>query len=206
MSRSKSSGRWLQEHFSDTYVKRAQAQGYRSRASFKLLEIQEKYRVIRPGMSVLDLGAAPGGWSQVAQDCVGDEGLVIASDILEMESIDGVDFIQGDFTEQEVYDQIIGALAGHPLDLVISDMAPNISGISEVDGPRAMHLVELAVDIAVNTLKRDGDLLIKVFQGPGFEELLREVRSKFNKVHMRKPAASRSRSKEQYLLARGFRG
>ena len=206
MSRSKSSGRWLQEHFSDTYVKRAQEQGYRSRASFKLLEIQEKYRIFRPGKTVLDLGAAPGGWSQVAKELVGDQGVVVASDILEMAPIDKVSFIQGDFTEQAVYDQIIATLDGRSLDLVISDMAPNISGISEVDIPRAMHLVELALDIALNTLKAKGDFLVKIFQGPGFEELLRDARSNFDKVQMLKPAASRSRSKEQYLLARGFRG
>ena len=206
MSRSKSSGRWLQEHFSDTYVKRAQEQGYRSRASFKLLEIQEKYRIFRPGKTVLDLGAAPGGWSQVAKELVGDQGVVVASDILEMAPIDKVSFIQGDFTEQAVYDQIIATLDGRSLDLVISDMAPNISGISEVDIPRAMHLVELALDIALNTLKPKGDFLVKMFQGPGFEELLRDARSNFDKVQMLKPAASRSRSKEQYLLARGFRG
>lgn len=206
MSRSKSSSRWLQEHFKDEYVKRSQQDGYRSRASYKLLEIQEKYRIFKPGMRVLDLGAAPGGWSQVAVKLVSPGGLVIASDILPMDEIESVSFIQGDFTEKGVYDQIIRALGDAPLDLVISDLAPNMSGISEVDIPRAMYLTELALDVAVESLHGGGSLLMKVFQGAGFEELLSSVRSKFKKVQMRKPSASRARSREQYMLARDFRG
>ncbi len=206
MSRSKSSSRWLQEHFKDEYVKRSQQDGYRSRASYKLLEIQEKYRIFKPGMRVLDLGAAPGGWSQVAVKLVSPGGLVIASDILPMDEIESVSFIQGDFTEKGVYDQIIRALGDAPLDLVISDLAPNMSGISEVDIPRAMYLTELALDVAAESLHGGGSLLMKVFQGAGFEELLSSVRSKFKKVQMRKPSASRARSREQYMLARDFRG
>ena len=206
MSRSKSSSRWLQEHFKDEYVKRSQQDGYRSRASYKLLEIQEKDRIFKPGMRVLDLGAAPGGWSQVAVKLVSPGGLVIASDILPMDEIESVAFIQGDFTEKGVYDQIINALGDAPLDLVISDLAPNMSGISEVDIPRAMYLTELALDVSVEALGSGGSLLMKVFQGAGFEELLSSVRSNFKKVQMRKPSASRARSREQYLIARDFRG
>lgn len=205
MARSKSSGRWLDEHFSDPYVKRSQQQGYRSRASFKLLEIQRKDRLIKPGMTVLDLGAAPGGWSQIAAELVGKNGCVIASDILPMAPIEGVEFIQGDFTEDKVYQEILNQLDGRAPDLVISDMAPNMSGIKDVDQPRSMYLVELALDLAVQTLKPGGTLLSKVFQGEGFDELLAQMRSKFDKVQSRKPDASRSRSREQYIIAKGLR-
>lgn len=205
MARSKSSGRWLDEHFNDPYVKKSQQQGYRSRASYKLLEIQKKDQLIKPGMTVLDLGAAPGGWSQVAAELVGKRGNVVASDILPMDPIEGVEFIQGDFTEDQVYQGILQALAGRSPDLVISDMAPNMSGINAVDQPRAIYLVELALDMAIEVLPPGGNFLTKVFQGAGFDELLALMRSKFQKVQSRKPDASRARSREQYIIAKGLR-
>ncbi|RDE18113.1 23S rRNA (uridine(2552)-2'-O)-methyltransferase RlmE [Motiliproteus coralliicola] len=206
MARSKSSGRWLQEHFDDTYVQRAKDEGYRSRASFKLVELDEKGRLFRPGMTVVDLGAAPGGWSQVAAERVGDEGLVISSDILPMDSLAGVTFIQGDFTEESVYEQILAAIDGRPVDLVISDMAPNMSGMNAIDQPRSIYLVELALDLARQVLKPDGVFLAKVFQGEGFDALLAEMRQSFAKVQSRKPDSSRARSREIYQLCRGFKG
>jgi len=206
MARSKSSGRWLDEHFNDQYVKKSQQDGYRSRASYKLLELQDKDKLIKPGMSVLDLGSAPGGWSQVAIELVGDKGRVVASDILPMEPIAGVDFVQGDFTELDVYEQIIHVLGDDKVDLVISDMAPNMSGVSAVDQPKAMYLIELAVDMVDQILAPGGVFIAKVFHGDGFDELLKAARSKFNKVQIRKPDASRARSKEQYLVARDFKG
>ncbi|MCF7981670.1 MAG: 23S rRNA (uridine(2552)-2'-O)-methyltransferase RlmE [Pseudomonadales bacterium] len=205
MARSKSSGRWLNEHFNDRYVKKSQQEGYRSRASYKLLEIQQKDQLIKPGMALLDLGAAPGGWSQVAVKLVGKKGCVIASDILPMEPIDGVEFIQGDFSEEEVYQNILSTLDGRRLDLVISDMAPNMSGIGAVDQARSMCLVELALDMASQVLRPEGSFLTKVFQGAGFDELLALMRSKFNKIQTRKPDASRARSREKYIIAKGFR-
>ncbi|WP_342649732.1 23S rRNA (uridine(2552)-2'-O)-methyltransferase RlmE [Pseudomonas sp. REB1044] len=204
--RSKSSHNWLREHFNDPFVKQAQKDGYRSRASYKLLEIQEKDRLIRPGMSVIDLGAAPGGWSQVTSRLIGGQGRLIASDILEMDSIPDVTFIQGDFTQDSVLEQILQAVGDSHVDLVISDMAPNMSGTPAVDMPRAMFLCELALDLAARVLKPGGDFLIKIFQGEGFDVYLKEVRSKFEKVQMRKPSSSRDRSREQYLLARGYKG
>lgn len=206
MARSKSSGRWLKEHFDDPYVKQSQQDGYRSRASYKLLEMSKKDKLIRPGMTVVDLGAAPGGWTQVAMQLVGDSGSVIASDILAMDPIAGVTFIEGDFTEQSVYDEIIMALNGRKADLVISDMAPNMSGNPAIDQPKSMYLVELALDMSRHILKPGGSFLAKVFQGEGFDELLRETRSSFVKVQSRKPGASRSRSREVYQLATGFKG
>ncbi len=206
MARSKSSGRWLKEHFDDPYVKQSQQDGYRSRASYKLLEMSKKDKLIRPGMTVVDLGAAPGGWTQVAMQLVGDSGTVIASDILAMDPIAGVTFIEGDFTEQSVYDEIIMALNGRKADLVISDMAPNMSGNPAIDQPKSMYLVELALDMSRHILKPGGSFLAKVFQGEGFDELLRETRSSFVKVQSRKPGASRSRSREVYQLATGFKG
>ncbi|WP_137888335.1 23S rRNA (uridine(2552)-2'-O)-methyltransferase RlmE [Pseudomonas sp. 2FE] len=206
MARSKTSHRWLKEHFDDPYVKMAQKDGYRSRASYKLLEIQEKDRILRPGITVVDLGAAPGGWSQVTSRVIGDRGRLIASDILEMDSIPDVTFIQGDFTDDQVLAQILAAVGGNPVDLVISDMAPNMSGLSAVDMPRAMFLCELALDLATRVLRPGGDFLIKIFQGEGFDVYLKSVREAFDKVQMRKPLSSRDRSREQYLLARGFRG
>lgn len=206
MARSKTSQNWLREHFNDPYVKMAQKDGYRSRASYKLLEIQEKDRILRPGNTVIDLGAAPGGWSQVTSRVLGDKGRLIASDILEMDSIPDVAFIQGDFTEESVLAQILEAVGNHPVDLVISDMAPNMSGVKLADQARAMYLCELALDLAGQVLRPGGDFLIKIFQGEGFDVYHKQVRTMFDKVQMRKPLSSRDRSREQYLLARGFRG
>lgn len=206
MARSKTSPRWLKEHFDDPYVKMAQKDGYRSRASYKLLELQERDRILRPGMTVVDLGSAPGGWSQVTSRLIGDKGRLIASDILPMDSIPDVTFIQGDFTEDAVFEQILAAIGEKPVDLVISDMAPNMSGVKSADQPRAMYLCELALDLAGRVLKPGGDFLIKIFQGEGFDEYHKLVREQYDKVLMRKPQSSRDRSREQYLLARGFRG
>ncbi len=206
MARKKSSKTWLREHFDDHYVQRAQREGYRSRACYKLLEIQDRDKFIKPGMTVVDLGAAPGSWSQVAAQLVGHRGRVIASDILAMDSLAGVEFVQGDFTEEAVFSQILDAINEHPVDLVISDMAPNMSGMNAVDQPRSMVLVELALDMACQVLKPGGVFLSKVFQGEGFDQLLRTSRAGFGKVLTRKPAASRPRSREVYLLARGYRG
>ncbi|MBA1232021.1 23S rRNA (uridine(2552)-2'-O)-methyltransferase RlmE [Pseudomonas viridiflava] len=206
MARSKTSHNWLKEHFDDKYVKMAQKDGYRSRASYKLLEIQEKDKIIRPGMTVIDLGAAPGGWSQVTSRLIGGQGRLIASDILEMDSIPDVTFIQGDFTEDAVLTQILEAVGNTQVDLVISDMAPNMSGLSAVDMPRAMFLCELALDLAGRVLRPGGDFLIKVFQGEGFDVYHKDIRKLFDKVQMRKPLSSRDRSREQYLLGRGFKG
>lgn len=204
MARSKSSSRWLREHFDDEYVKRAQKEGYRSRAVYKLQEIQEKDRLLKPGITVVDLGAAPGSWSQYAIRQIGDRGRLIALDILPMDSLAGVDFIQGDFHEQAVLDQLLTLLAGQPVDLVMSDIAPNTSGIKAVDQPRSMYLVELAVDFAKQTLRPGGAFLAKVFQGEGFEALLTDLRAHFASVTIRKPKASRARSAELYLLARNY--
>ncbi|MBF5055841.1 ribosomal RNA large subunit methyltransferase J [Alcanivorax sp. 521-1] len=200
MARSKSSQRWLREHFDDQWVAKAQAEGYRSRASFKLLEIHEKDKLFRPGMRVLDLGAAPGGWSQVAARLVGSRGTVVASDILAMDAIPDVSFVQGDFREQDVYDRITALLGERKVDLVMSDMAPNMSGNKAVDLPRAMYLAELALDMAVNVLQPRGMFLVKVFQGEGFDEYRRSLQGAFQRVVSRKPAASRPRSTEVYQL------
>ncbi len=205
-NRSKSSRAWLDEHFNDQYVKQSQQDGYRSRASYKLLEIQKKDRLFRPGITVIDLGAAPGGWSQVVADLVGDKGKVIASDILPMEKIAGVDFLQGDFTEQSVFDELMKILLDRKVDLVISDMAPNMSGMADVDQPRAMYLVELALDMAKNSLADGGCFISKVFQGEGFDTFLAETRKSFKHVVTRKPDASRARSREVYWVAKGFTG
>lgn len=206
VARSKTSKGWLKEHFDDPYVKKAQKDGYRSRASYKLLEIQEKDHLLRPGMTVVDLGAAPGGWCQVASRLIGEKGRIIASDILPMDGIADVTFIQGDFTEDEVFEQILAAIGGQPVDLVISDMAPNMSGTPAVDQPRAMYLCELALDMAARVLRPGGDFLIKVFHGEGFDDYYRDMRARFDKVLTRKPGASRDRSRETYLLGRGFKG
>ena len=207
MAKKRSSSKaWLKEHRDDPYVQQAQREGYRSRACYKLLELQERDRLIRPGMTVLDLGSAPGGWSQVAVALVGHSGRVIASDILPMDTIAGVEFIQGDFTEEEVFEQLLAALAGTPVDLVISDMAPNMSGMNAVDQPRSIYLVELALDMARQVLTPGGAFVSKVFQGEGFDELYREARESFDRVLTRKPKASRPRSREVYVVARGFRG
>ena len=199
--RSKTSKRWLKEHFDDKYVQQAQADGYRSRAAYKLLEIQEKDRLFRPGMTVVDLGAAPGGWAQVAARLVGDQGFVLASDILPMDPIAGVEFVEGDFREDSVYQTIIEKLDGRPVDLVISDMAPNMSGMKTVDQPRAMYLVELALDMVDQVLAPGGSFLVKVFQGEGFQEYRQALQQRFTRLVTRKPEASRARSKELYLLA-----
>jgi len=204
VAKSKSSGRWLNEHFQDEYVKKSQEMGFRSRAVFKLMEIQDKDRIIKPGMHVVDLGAAPGGWSQYARQKVGKKGAVIALDILDMEPLEGVAFIKGDFREQAVFDQLNSVLSGEPIDLVISDMAPNMSGNRNVDQAGAMYLAELAFDTAQALLKPGGDFLVKVFQGEGCDQLQREMRKKFREVRTRKPKASRARSREVYLLARGW--
>ncbi|EED31415.1 ribosomal RNA large subunit methyltransferase J [gamma proteobacterium NOR5-3] len=198
-----SSKAWLREHREDPYVQQAQRDGYRSRACYKLLELQERERLIRPGMTILDLGSAPGGWSQVAAALVGDHGQVIASDILPMDSIAGVDFVEGDFTENAVFERILTTLNGKPADLVISDMAPNMSGVSAVDQPKSIYLVELALDMACRVLAPGGVFVTKVFQGEGFDELFKATREQFDKVLTRKPTASRPRSREVYLVARG---
>ena len=206
MAKSKTSKAWLKEHESDEYVQRSRKDGYRSRASYKLLEIDQSVSLLKPGMTVVDLGAAPGGWSQIAIAKVGDSGRVVASDILNMDAIAGVDFVQGDFTDDAVFDTILETLADRPVDLVISDMAPNMSGMKAVDQPRAMYLVELAVDFARRVLSPGGVFLAKVFQGEGFDALVRDLRVDFNSVAIKKPDASRARSSEVYCLARGFRG
>ncbi len=203
--RSKSSARWLAEHASDEYVKRAQREGWRSRAVFKLEEIQRRERLLRPGMGCVDLGAAPGGWSQYAAKIIGASGRLVATDILPMDAIPGVVFIQGDFREESVLGGILEHLGTTRVDLVLSDMAPNMSGIDAVDQPRSIALAELAVDFAQRVLAPGGDLLVKVFQGEGFEALMRELRRGFVRVVTSKPKASRARSSEIYLLARQFR-
>jgi 23S rRNA (uridine2552-2'-O)-methyltransferase len=201
-----SSKAWLKEHREDPYVQQALRDGYRSRACYKLLELQEKDRLLRQGMTVLDLGSAPGGWSQVAAERVGDSGQVIASDILPMDALPGVTFIEGDFTEQAVFRCILDALAGKPVDLVISDMAPNMSGVVAVDQPRAIYLAELALDMAQQVLAPGGAFVAKVFQGEGFDQVFQQAKGAFHKVLTRKPKASRPRSREVYLVAKGFRG
>jgi 23S rRNA (uridine2552-2'-O)-methyltransferase len=205
MARSKSSSRWLKEHFSDPFVKRAQAEGWRSRAVFKLEELIERDRLLTPGMVVVDLGAAPGGWSQVARARLGESGRVIALDILPMEGIAGVEFILGDFREQPVLERLEHVLDGAAVDLVLSDMAPNLSGMTAVDQPRSMHLVELAEQFAQARLRPGGAFLAKVFQGGGFDELVRRLRAGYERVSIRKPRASRARSPEVYALATGKR-
>ncbi len=204
MARSKSSAGWLKEHFDDQYVKQSQIDGYRSRASYKLLEIQKKDKLFKHGMTVIDLGAAPGGWSQVAQELVGEKGKVIASDILPMDVLTDVVFVQGDFTDEKVFDELMSKIDGK-VDLVISDMAPNMSGNASVDIPNAMYLVELALDMARQTLKPNGAFIAKVFQGEGFDALIAEMRQSFTKVYSRKPDASRARSREVYQIGVGFK-
>jgi 23S rRNA (uridine2552-2'-O)-methyltransferase len=200
--RTHSSQRWLKEHFADPYVKLAQQKGYRSRAVFKLEEIDKRDQLLKPGMVVVDLGAAPGGWSQLAKAKVGGKGRVIAMDILPMPALPGVEFIQGDFTEDSVLQELTACIDNTRVDLVISDMAPNMSGMRVVDQPRAMYLAELALDFALRILKPEGSLLIKVFQGVGFVEFRQQLRQHFKQVLIRKPEASRGRSHEVYLLAR----
>ncbi|MGA9032814.1 MAG: 23S rRNA (uridine(2552)-2'-O)-methyltransferase RlmE [Sulfuricaulis sp.] len=206
MARTKSSQRWMARNAKDKYVKRARQEGARSRAIYKLEEIDRRDRLLQPGMTVVDLGAAPGGWSQYVKSRVGDSGRVLALDILPMEPIVGVEFIEGDFTELPVLDLLLQRLQGKPVDLVISDMAPNMSGVASVDQARSMNLVELALEFSDKSLKPGGSLLIKTFQGAGFNEFYAQLRHRFEKLATRKPSASRAESKEIYLLGRGFRG
>jgi 23S rRNA (uridine2552-2'-O)-methyltransferase len=203
--RSRSSARWLAEHDADPYVKRAHAEGWRSRAAFKLEEIQRSDRLLRPGMTVVDLGAAPGGWSQYAARLLAGKGRVIALDLLPMPALPGVEFLQGDFGEEGTLERLRALLAGSQVDLVMSDMAPNMSGMADVDHDRSMHLVDLAVEFAAATLRPGGDLLVKVFQGREFQPLIARLRRSFESVKPRKPKASRARSAEVYVLARGYR-
>ena len=205
MVSSKSSKKWLEERARDQYVKKSKQAGFRSRASFKLLEIQEKDRFIQPGMIVVDLGSAPGGWSQAAKILVGDKGSVLATDILPMAPISGVKFIQGDFTEDAVFEDLIERVGGESVDLVISDMAPNITGIRAIDQPGSMHLAELALDFARSILREGAYFLVKVFEGDGIGEFKQVLANEFEKVKVRKPKASRSRSREIYLLAEKYR-
>lgn len=205
MKRSKTSKAWMREHVTDPFVKRAKHEGYRSRAAFKLMDIDERDRLLHPGMIVVDLGATPGGWSQVAAAKVGASGKVIALDILEMHPLAGVTFIQGDFREEFALSELDKALNGKQVDLVISDMAPNISGVEFSDQMKSMHLAELAMDFAIKFMKPEGKFLAKVFQGAGFEEFLGAMRSNFKQVITRKPKASRDRSSELYLLGKGLK-
>jgi 23S rRNA (uridine2552-2'-O)-methyltransferase len=203
--RSKSSARWLAEHADDEYVKRARKEGWRSRAVYKLDEIQRTEHLLRPGIRCVDLGAAPGGWSQYAAKALKGHGRLVATDILAMDAIPGVEFIQGDFRDEAVLAQVLVALGADKVELVLSDMAPNMAGIDAVDQARAMHLAELALEFCERVLAPGGDLLMKLFQGAGFEQVLKAARSRFHVVKMKKPKASRSRSAEIYLLARNFR-
>jgi 23S rRNA (uridine2552-2'-O)-methyltransferase len=205
MARSKSSSRWLQRHVSDEYVKRAQREGYRSRAAFKLEELDQSDKLLRPGMVIADLGAAPGGWSQYAMKRLGGRGRLIAVDILPMEPIVGVEFILGDFTESQVLDSLKKCLAGARVDLVMSDMSPNISGVASSDQAKTMYLAELALDFAAQTLKGGGNLVVKTFQGEGYNEFHRIMKTQFEKLLARKPKASRAESRELYLVGKGFR-
>jgi 23S rRNA (uridine2552-2'-O)-methyltransferase len=205
MSRSKSSSRWLKEHFDDEFVLRAQKEGYRSRAIYKLIEIQQKDHILKPGMTVIDLGAAPGGWSEYAVKKLGSKGRMIALDILPMEPIGGVEIIEGDFREEAVLEQLLDLMDDAGADLVISDMAPNISGMEVVDIPRSYYLAELALDLARQVLKPGGGLLVKLFQGEGFDAYQKELKQSFSRVVMRKPKASRARSREIYALATGYK-
>lgn len=205
MKRTRTSKAWMHEHVTDPYVQRAKAEGYRSRASFKLMEIDDRDRLIRAGGVVVDLGAAPGGWSQVAAERMKGRGRVVALDLLEMDGLHGVQFIQGDFREESVLHQLEALLAGERADLVLSDMAPNISGVPVSDQARIMHLAELGLDFCRQWLKPDGAFLVKVFQGYGYEEFVREMRAVFKSVATRKPDASRDRSAEVYLLGKGLK-
>jgi len=205
MARTKTSKAWMHEHVTDPYVRRAKQEGYRSRAAYKLIEMLEKDKLVRPGMTVVDLGAAPGGWSQVLAPLVGSTGRVIALDVLEMEPVEGVAFIRGDFSETETLERLEKELAGRRIDLVISDMAPNISGVGLADQARSIGLAELALDFACNRLKPGGSFLVKLFQGSGIDEFRKQLAGAFSTAVVRKPKASRGRSSELYLLARGRR-
>jgi 23S rRNA (uridine2552-2'-O)-methyltransferase len=206
MARTKSSASWLARHVSDPFVKQAQKEGYRARSAYKLLELNDKDRLIRPGMRILDLGSAPGGWSQVAGKLVGGRGRVLATDILPMDALENVDFIQGDFTEAAIVQQVLDWLGGAKFDLILSDMAPNTTGIDSADAAKSIYLLELALDTARTTLKSHGNFAAKLFQGSGSDQYLKELRPHFDKVTVRKPAASRKESREVYLVAKDFKG
>src|SRR5688572_8758065 len=206
MARSKSSSSWMARHVSDPFVKKAQLDGYRSRSAYKLTELNEKDRLIRPGMFLLDLGSAPGGWSQVAAKLVGAKGRVLATDILPMDPIKGVDFVQGDFTDEAVVAQLIEKLGGEKFDLIISDIAPNITGIDSADQASSMYFLELALDTVRKTLKPGAPFVAKMFQGSGSDQYIKELRGSFEKVLIRKPDASRKESREVYVVAKGFEG
>lgn len=206
MARTKSSNQWMQEHFDDPYVKMAQTQGYRSRAVFKLKEINDKDNLIKPNINIIDLGAAPGGWSQLARQILGKNGRLVALDILPMDALEDVDMIIGDFREENVLNELYNVLNNEPIQLVLSDMAPNMSGNKSTDQARAMYLCELALDTAKTVLAKNGNFLVKVFQGEGFETYFKEMQQNFNSVVIRKPKASRPRSNEVYILAKGFKG
>ncbi len=205
MAKNKTSKAWMQEHVTDPYVRKAQAEGMRSRAAYKLQQLAERDHLLKPGMVVVDLGCAPGGWAQVAGRMVGSEGRVIGVDLLEMLPVPGVRFVQGDFGDDSVLAEVEKYLEARPVDLVLSDMAPNMSGVASVDQARSIGLAELALDFAVNHLKPQGNFLVKVFQGSGFEELVAEIRRRFVQVMIRKPEASRSRSNEVYLVGKGLK-
>src|SRR6187401_2772992 len=204
MARSKSSASWMSRHLSDPFVKQAQKDGYRSRSAYKLVELNEKDKLIRPGMRIMDLGAAPGGWSQVAGKLVGEKGRVLATDILPMDALRNVDFIQGDFTDEAIVQQLFDWLGGGRFDLIISDIAPNVTGISSADQASSIHFLELALDTVRKTLKPGATFAAKMFQGSGSDQYVKELRSHFDKVVIRKPAASRKESREVYLVAKGF--
>jgi 23S rRNA (uridine2552-2'-O)-methyltransferase len=206
MARTKSSNEWLRRHVNDPFVKKAQLEGYRSRSAYKLIELNEKDRLIRPGMFLLDLGSAPGGWSQVAGKLVGAKGRVLATDILPMDPIKNVDFVQGDFTDEAVVAQLIEELGGSKFDLIISDIAPNITGIDSADQASSMYFLELALDTVRKTLKPGATFVAKMFQGSGSDLYLKELRTSFAKVLTRKPSASRAESREVYIVAKGFKG
>ncbi|MCW8857642.1 MAG: 23S rRNA (uridine(2552)-2'-O)-methyltransferase RlmE [Kangiella sp.] len=206
MSRSKSSHRWMREHFDDPYVKKSQKDGYRSRAVYKLEELDQKYKLLGKGVTVVDLGAAPGGWSQYVAYKMGSQGKIFALDILEMDPLPDVDFIQGDFREEAVLNQLLDKIGEHKADLVLSDMAPNMSGVDAVDQPRGMYLCELALELAQTVLAKGGNYVVKVFQGEGFDDYIRQCREVFDKVLIRKPDASRGRSREVYVVGIGYKG
>jgi 23S rRNA (uridine2552-2'-O)-methyltransferase len=206
MARSKSSASWMSRHLSDPFVKQAQKDGYRSRSAYKLIELNEKDKLIRPGMRLLDLGSAPGGWSQVAGKLVGDRGRVLATDILPMDSLKNVDFIQGDFTDDAIVQQLQDWLGGGRFDLIVSDIAPNVTGISSADQASSIHFLELALDTVRRTLKPGATFVAKMFQGSGSDQYVKELRKHFDKVVIRKPEASRKESREVYLVAKGFKG
>ncbi len=206
MPRTKSSSEWLRRHVNDPFVKQAQLDGYRSRSAYKLIELNEKDRLIKPGMRILDLGSAPGGWSQVAGRLVGKKGRVLATDILPMDPVPNVDFIQGDFTDDKVVEELLAWLEGGRFDLIISDIAPNLSGIDSADQAGSMYFLELALDTVRKTLKPGATFAAKMFQGSGSDDYVKELRKSFEKVLIRKPAASRAQSREVYIVAKGFRG